>query len=181
MDVVDLEVGARSVRSGPGGVTTRQTAPGDVIIWQGKKTKIATHSKMLDSCQATYDHVWWGCSVLPTWPRSSSDKSRGWLLGFFGPSFVIRKQQTSSRILIQAAELLVGQLGISNEDFPVAIIGNNGDEIARVALAFLEGRRLGNGIWEFCGAKTMLNEDCLSERLTYQIWKDRANGQTCQA
>ena len=96
---------------------------------------------------------------------------------------MIRLQQTSSRILIQTAELLIGRSGLSNEDVPVPIISHDGDEVARVALAFLEGLRLvmGNAIWEFCGAKALLNEDCLSERLTYQIWEDRANGQTCRA
>ena len=51
---------------------------------------------------------------------------------------------------IQATKLLVHQLDIGKEDFPVAIISHNGDEIARVALTFLEGLRL-------TGAKAVLN------------------------
>ena len=79
------------------------------------------------------------CPGWPTWPRSSWTR---WRVEFLGPLFVVRKQQGSSRMHIQATKLLVHQLDIGKEDFPVAIISHNGDEIARVALTFLEGLRL---------------------------------------
>ena len=95
------------------------------------------------------------CSVWPTWPRSSWPR---WRLEFLGPLFVIRKQQASSRLLIQATKLLVDQLDIGKEAVPDAIISHNGDEIARVALTFLEGPRLHEWVVvRLDGAKAMLN------------------------